>query len=202
MKMRLARYCCQVLKESGTPNRIACVGVREAESTKRKGRDIFSTRGNTYKETLYFSLNHAQEVYKESQEIQDDNWDCTLIANMKKHKETIVNPIYEWTDEEIWEYIAQENIKTNPLYKRGYKRVGCIGCPLASHNMRIKEFKDYPKFEVAYKAAFKKMLEKRKSEGKDDTTGKWKDEQAVFDWWMEEAKYNVKGQMSLFEENE
>ena len=42
---RIVRYCCSVLKESGTPNRIACLGVREEESTKRAGRNIFSRRG-------------------------------------------------------------------------------------------------------------------------------------------------------------
>lgn len=42
---RIVRYCCSVLKESATPNRIACLGVREEESTKRAGRNIFSSRG-------------------------------------------------------------------------------------------------------------------------------------------------------------
>lgn len=38
---RFARYCCEKLKESSTPNRIIAVGVREDESVKRKGRDLF-----------------------------------------------------------------------------------------------------------------------------------------------------------------
>lgn len=38
---RIIRYCCDVLKESSTPNRICALGVREDESTKRRGRDIF-----------------------------------------------------------------------------------------------------------------------------------------------------------------
>lgn len=42
---RLVRYCCQELKETHTPNRIAALGVRAAESTKRKGRDAFGVRG-------------------------------------------------------------------------------------------------------------------------------------------------------------
>ena len=42
---RIVRYCCQVLKETGTPNRLCALGVRAAESTKRQGRDTFSTRG-------------------------------------------------------------------------------------------------------------------------------------------------------------
>jgi len=34
---RLARYCCQVLKESSTPNRLVAVGVRRFESVGRGG---------------------------------------------------------------------------------------------------------------------------------------------------------------------
>ena len=53
---RLARYCCQVLKEASTPNRICAVGVRECESTKRKGRDIFNTRGGATQKHVFFHL--------------------------------------------------------------------------------------------------------------------------------------------------
>lgn len=42
---RFYRYCCSVLKEASTPNRIVAVGVREDESVKRKGREIFTKRG-------------------------------------------------------------------------------------------------------------------------------------------------------------
>ena len=97
---RLQRYCCHVLKESSTPNRICAVGVRAAESAKRQGRDIFSTRGNTYADAKFFSLDHAEEVHQESQAIQDEAWDCTLIKIMKEHNEVVVNPIYYWSDEE------------------------------------------------------------------------------------------------------
>ena len=51
---RLQRYCCAVLKETSTPNRIAALGVRAAESTGRLGRDTFSTRGGTLKEAIFF----------------------------------------------------------------------------------------------------------------------------------------------------
>lgn len=42
---RIQRYCCQVLKETNTPNRLAVLGVRADESTKRQGRDVFGVRG-------------------------------------------------------------------------------------------------------------------------------------------------------------
>ena len=52
---RIVRYCCQVLKETGTPNRICALGVRAAESTKRQGRDTFSTRGHVQGSNIFFT---------------------------------------------------------------------------------------------------------------------------------------------------
>lgn len=51
---RIVRYCCQVLKETGTPNRLCALGVRAAESTKRQGRDTFSTKGGHIKTQSFF----------------------------------------------------------------------------------------------------------------------------------------------------
>ena len=51
---RIVRYCCSVLKEAGTPNRLASVGVRADESSKRSGRDIFATRGGHYGKRSFF----------------------------------------------------------------------------------------------------------------------------------------------------
>lgn len=195
---RVARYCCSVLKESTTPNRMCAVGVRAAESTNRKGRDVFSIRGKTKKDGYYYSLSHVAEVHKESQEIQDDNWDCTFIKTMKEHKDTVVNPIYEWEDADIWEYIRAKEIKVNPLYNMGYERVGCIGCPLAPYHHRVKEFKDFPKYKQMYINAFQKMLNNYTQKAKTD----WKSGEDVFEWWMEEYKRMPKGQMSLFDEDE
>ena len=193
---RIVRYCCAVLKESGTIGRMCSVGVREEESSKRKGRDLFSTRGGTYREAAFFSLTHAQEVHEESKQIRDDAWDCILIKQMKKQGDAIVNPIYHWTTEDIWKYAEQEGIKLNPLYECGYERVGCIGCPLATYKGRIKEFSDYPKYKELYIKAFDRMLIERKNK---DLKAEWKTGNEVFDWWIEEHKHNVKGQMTIDE---
>ena len=52
---RIVRYCCQVLKETTTPHRLCALGVRAAESSKRQGRDTFSTRGGRTRTQLFFS---------------------------------------------------------------------------------------------------------------------------------------------------
>lgn len=194
---RVVRYCCQVLKESGTPNRLTALGVREAESTKRQGRNIFGIRASTYAQARYYSLDHTEEVHKEAQEIQDKVWDCMLIANMRKHKSSIVNAIYFWQDTDIWDYIKQSNIVTNPLYKKGYKRIGCIGCPMASYAEKMKEFSDYPTYKKAYIKAFDKMLNRNKEKGIKQKAN-WKTGEDVFRWWIGEK--NVEGQISMFDE--
>jgi phosphoadenosine phosphosulfate reductase len=51
---RVVRYCCEVLKETTTPNRLCALGVRAAESTKRQGRDIFATRGGSTQKLYFF----------------------------------------------------------------------------------------------------------------------------------------------------
>ena len=193
---RIVRYCCQVLKETGTPNRLCALGVRAAESTIRRGRDTFSTRGGTYKDAIFFSLSHAEEVHQEAQELQDPVWDCTLIKTMREKKDTLVNPIYEWSTTDIWDYIHIRQLNVNPLYSKGYDRVGCVGCPLASYHQKIKEFSDYPQYKTMYIKAFDKMLEERKRKVKEDV---WKTGEEVFNWWVEEYKRVPKGQMNLFD---
>ena len=193
---RIVRYCCVVLKESGTPNRIASLGVREEESQKRQGRDLFAVRGGTYREAKFFSLDHAQEVFRESHEINDDAWDCQMITTMKAKGTTSLNVIYHWTKEDVWDYIRQEGIETNPLYSCGYDRVGCIGCPLAAYRQRIREFSDFPKYRQAYTRAFENMLKERQKRGLDF---KWNTGKEVFEWWVEEYKHNVKGQITIEE---
>lgn len=114
---------------------------------------------------------------------------------MRNHEDSIVNPIYEWLDSDIWDYINQEQIKVNPLYAKGYSRVGCIGCPLASYKEKLKEFSDYPKYKQLYINAFDRMIEERIAKGKET---EWKNGEEVFDWWIGEHQHNVKGQLSLF----
>lgn len=75
-------------------------------------------------------------------------------------KKMVVNPIIDWTHRDIWEYINSENIETCELYKCGYDRVGCIGCPMAGKK-RWKEFSNFPKYKDMYMKAFDAMLRER-----------------------------------------
>ena len=39
-----------------------------------------------------------------------------------------LNPLAEWTEEEVWDYVRERDVPTHPLYARGYTSIGCAPC--------------------------------------------------------------------------
>ena len=97
----------------------------------------------------------------------------------------MINPLLDWPDWFVWEYIRNERIEINPLYERGYTRVGCIGCPMAGRQKRLKDFEKYPKYKDAYIRTFDRMLKHRQETGLENREI-WHDAESVFRWWMED----------------
>lgn len=181
---RLMRYCCSELKESGCRNRMIATGIRWAESVSRQSREAFEVIGHKKKDGIYVS--------DEKMLLSDNNDTRKLFEQCQLKAKTVVNPIIDWTDRDIWEFINQENLKVNVLYQCGYDRVGCIGCPMASRRKRQKEFADFPIYKTAYIKAFDKMLITRKTKGLEVV---WKSGAAAFDWWIEDE--NIDGQYAM-----
>ena len=42
-----------------------------------------------------------------------------------------LNPLAEWTEEEVWDYVQEREIPYHPLYDRGYTSIGCAPCTRA-----------------------------------------------------------------------
>lgn len=185
---RIQRFCCQVLKETSTPNRMAALGVREAESINRRGRDAFGTRERKKDLQEYRSTAHTFAMFRLDQYGGEDAYQCEIIKACKSNKDTLVNPIYHLTDRDIWDYVAEHHVKMNPLYARGYKRIGCIGCPLGGPKNQRLEFADYPKYKENYIRAFDRMLKRRRELGKPT---EWKTGEEVFAWWLGENPKQV-----------
>ena len=109
----------------------------------------------------------------------------------------MVNPIVDWMENDIWDYIAAEKIVMNPLYCEGFSRVGCVGCPMAGRAGRKREFARYPKIKAAYIRAFDRMLERRRERG---LPCDWQTGVDVYHWWMEDGVMTSQTVMSEFEE--
>lgn len=122
-----------------------------------------------------------------------DNEDTRrLFESCQLKSKTVVNPIIDWTDRNVWDVIENENIHVCELYKMGYERIGCIGCPIAKKKQREREFYDFPHYKQSYIKSFDRMIKARNERGKPT---KWSCGEEVFLWWMEDD--NIPGQMSF-----
>lgn len=73
---------------------------------------------------------------------------------LKKNRVSVALPILEWTDNDVEEFIKERGIICHPLYYPYNKfdvkkRLGCMGCPLASDN-GLSDFKQYPALVKAW----------------------------------------------------
>lgn len=185
---RIGRYCCEELKESGGARRLCVTGVRKDESVNRylNGGEAKVLNGKAVKK--FAGRIEAEIEYKETPKggiiMNLDNDENRRIIELcyRKHK-TLINPITDWTNDDVWEFSRAENIKQSDLYVQNggsYRRLGCIGCPMATVKEREKEFEDYPKIKEQYIRTFDKMLEQQKQKGK----AGWENGEDVFNWWM------------------
>ena len=180
---RLQRFCCKELKESYGVGRITITGVRWAESSRRRKRHGLITIPGKNNE---IQLNNDNDEARR------------LVEQCYTKRKTMMNPIIDWTDEEVWEFIKSENVPYCELYDCGYKRLGCIGCPM--NRNRSKELEQYPKYKAAYIRAFDRMLEKRRERGL-PIIKNWTCGEEVMDWWINGGnKYVDPNQISFMEE--
>jgi phosphoadenosine phosphosulfate reductase len=185
---RKIRYCCEHLKESCFNDRHLMTGVRWKESHNRKQRGLHEyLHRNKDKRIVFFDEN--DEAHK-----------LTGICQMRNR--IVTNPIIDWSDTDIWDYINDNEIKVNPLYAMGYTRVGCVCCPLSGAKGMLRDSVNFPKYKNMYIKTFDRMIRARKERGiSSDIDVQWKNGESVFKWWSD-PKYDAK-QITLDElENE
>ncbi len=191
---RLARYCCSVLKESAGKGRITVTGVRWAESARRKenqGVVLFKDSAKDFENNSNF-----QSTAKGGVVLNDDNDENRrTVEHCYRTRKTLLNPIVDWTDEDVWEFIKTYNIPYCELYDKGYTRLGCIGCPM--NTTAAAELERYPKYKRQYIRAFDKMLKDFKNPPEN-----WTDGEAVMDWWLgkKPKSKELEGQINIFEQ--
>ena len=118
--------CCGALKTKGLKQFLQkegfdaiLVGIRRDEHGIRAKERYFSPRD---KEFRWDPKNQPPEL-----------WDFYSSLG-QEHDHIRVHPILHWTEQDVWEYIKQENIPVNPLYfaKDGhrYRSLGCAPCTM------------------------------------------------------------------------
>ena len=102
----------------------------------------------------------------------------------------VLAPIVDWTEEEVWAFIRKQKIKYCKLYDEGWKRLGCIGCPLQMKEGRLREFSRWPRYGENWKRAIIKNWETFKDIPKKDGDpyfqSKFRTGEDVWNWWLNE----------------
>ena len=94
-------------------NRKLCCGIRKMEPLRRalSGLDAWIT-----------GLRREQSVTRTA--VHKVEWDegNSLVK---------VNPLVDWSHDDVWKYIREHNVPYNALHDRGYPSIGCAPCTRA-----------------------------------------------------------------------
>jgi phosphoadenosine phosphosulfate reductase len=179
---RMTRWCCEYLKEKGGKGRIVVTGIRWDESrnrSKRKTVEIVKRRKEKQDDMLLFEDNVEGRM---------------MFENCKKKGKRMVNAIIEWTTDDVWEFIKLYNIPYCCLYDEGFKRVGCIMCPMSGKRRAIEKNR-YPKITAQFIKSFNKLYEKRNHQ---ENFKRWESGEDMFNWWLYEKDYVPPNHLKLF----
>lgn len=204
--LRTQRYCCAELKEPKGIGHVVVTGVRWAESRNRKNNQGIVTIPKVPK-----SLHNAADLSgaepnrtsKNGLILNTDNDESRRMVEMcYRTHETLVNPIIDWTDEDVWEFVRLYNVPYCELYDFGFKRLGCVSCPLGGYASMQRDLEFFPQFKSFYIRTFDEMLDARRKAGK-PINRHWTDGESVLRWWVGkggESKDEL--QLGIFDETE
>lgn len=186
---RMARFCCAELKEKAGAGCCTAIGIRKAESTNRAKRHAVEIIGQRIGyDIMDGNLYEHQATWGE--QLFDNEKECNVYCVSGKDK-IVISPIFEWTDKDIWEFIKENNMQYCDLYDKGFHRIGCLFCPMATPKEKQRELSMFPRFaEKIYISAIHELME----QGKYD---QFNTPQEVFKWWIS----NQNAKEWLFEHN-
>jgi phosphoadenosine phosphosulfate reductase len=96
-----------------TANPDQCCGLRKIEPLKEKLSGLRAWITAIRREQTKFRAN-AQKI----------EWD-------QKFQLVKINPIADWTNDDVWDYIRANNVPYNPLHDLNYTSIGCTHCTRA-----------------------------------------------------------------------
>ena len=99
-------------------------GIRAAESAKRAEMSKQCTYFKFYKQPYGFDKHGKQKFHKYRK--------AEVLEYTRTHADDLLRPVFDWSAQEVIDYIIENGLEPNPLYRMGFKRVGCYPCIMAS----------------------------------------------------------------------
>lgn len=165
------RFCCAVLKETKGAGIVTLTGVRRQESVKRNKRREAEITGR--REPKFRGSFEELDQFTRTKEIES-------VQCIKGKDKIVINPIIDWSEADVW-YFLNDVVKVEhcKLYDKGWKRLGCLFCPMASRKEILRQGGDYPK----YRALLLRTISTLRANGYMNQYTDLTDEE-VFEWWI------------------
>lgn len=147
---RVMRWCCTVFKTGAITKTLS---------------QVFKDKTNVL---TFYGIRKSESVSRSKYERESESPKIT--------KQTVVSPIIEWIDFDVWLYILTTGIDFNDAYRLGFSRVGCWCCP---NNGAWSEFLSKVHMFDKYKHWHELLVNFAKKIGKPDAeeyinSGNWK----------------------------
>jgi phosphoadenosine phosphosulfate reductase len=108
--------CTQI----GPPSRVMrwCCTVFKTGAITKKINQLFKDKTNVL---TFYGIRKSESASRSKYERESESPKIT--------KQTVVSPIIDWIDFDVWLYILTTKIDFNDAYRLGFSRVGCWCCP-------------------------------------------------------------------------
>ena len=105
----------------------------------------------------------------------------------------ILSPILYWTVRDVWQLIREQSMPYCGLYDEGFKRLGCIGCPMGGPIGQARDFARWPKYEAMWKKAVMDWWHRWKGvprrDGQPRAVEKFPTPESLWEWWISGKAY-------------
>lgn len=163
---RNLRWCCAEFKEMSGVGKVTLLGIRKEESARRSNRNEFET-GKKGKATFSGTFDQWEE-HKE-----------TMVTCISGKDKILVSPIINWTEREVWEFLNKiVKVSHCELYDQGYKRIGCILCPMSNYKQKIKDIQRFPHAKRKWIQTIQKIIDSGY------INQNFQDAEFGFKWWI------------------
>lgn len=147
------RWCCAEYKEMSGAGRVTLIGIRHQESSRRAKRNEVEISSRKFSGTLEGLDEYRQEL-KAKRARRKSKKDGVNITNADQERtlgcisgkeSLLISPIIHWTEQDVWEFLNKVmEVPHCSLYDEGWRRLGCIGCPMSSAKQKQIENVRYP----------------------------------------------------------
>lgn len=126
---RTLRWCCAEYKEFSGSGKVTLIGIRKQESERRAKRNEVELGGHKFSGTF--------DQWEEHEE--------TMVTCVRGKDKILVSPIIYWTERDVWQFLNDVvKVPHCKLYDEGYKRIGCILCPMSNYKQKVKDMRRFP----------------------------------------------------------